>query len=76
MFRCELTGQLSKLKEKPVKVTVQTRRKEYVNYYEDEEGNRTPFVTYGTEIVKEVQARAENVNEENVSKLKRNVRYV
>lgn len=76
MFRCALTGQMSKSKEKPVKVVLETRRREYINYYENEKGDRIQFISTGSEIIREVSARAENVTTENIEKLTRKVRYI
>lgn len=61
MFRCELTGEVSEPREKPVKVVVATRNRTYSNFVRGEEGWEEK-VTYGTEIVKEVSVRAKHVH--------------
>lgn len=53
MYKCAITGRLSKPNEKLNKIVVETRAKTYVNWdYEAEE----EWQSFGTEIVKEVDA--------------------
>lgn len=54
MFRCELTGELSNDREKPVKLIVEKRPKQYLNEYNE-------VVAEGWEIVKELKVRASNL---------------
>jgi len=48
--------------EKPVKVVIETRRREYNNEFWSEENGREAFTTYGTEIVKELTIRARHLD--------------
>jgi hypothetical protein len=55
MFKCAVTGKLSKLGEKPFKVVTQKRERVYTQRFRDEEGNVSEvLVGRGWEIVKEV----------------------
>lgn len=55
MFRCQATGKVSKSREKPVRIIVETRPQQYENRYKDEETLEWVVVrTEGTEIVKEL----------------------
>lgn len=62
MFRCQLTGEISLPKEKPVRVVVKTRNKKYEHRYKNEEGDVVNYTTEGFEIVKEVVVRPSNVH--------------
>ncbi len=53
MFKCQNCGKNSRPHEKPTKVVVETREKEYVNKYYSKKGKEHEKITYGTEIVKE-----------------------
>lgn len=58
MFRCQVTGKMSKPLEKLQKITVQTRPMEYRQWdYEAEEA----WFTQGFEIVKEINASEEGL---------------
>lgn len=53
MFICQITGRVSREGDKPHRIVVATRAKTYENWdYENEE----KWFSYGTEIVKEVNA--------------------
>lgn len=54
MFRCQATGKVSKPKEKPFRIIVETRPKSYEHRYKDEEDRWQSFTTEGFEIVKEL----------------------
>lgn len=62
MFRCQLTGEVSEPKEKPVRVVTQTRPRTYVNFVRDEELKVHKVETQGSEIVKEIVIRAKNLH--------------
>lgn len=47
-----------KAAEKPVKVVVEYRRRDYSHSYKDEEGDLQFYKTKGTEIAKEIMIRA------------------
>jgi hypothetical protein len=53
MYRCQVTGRMSKLGEKLNKIVVATRQVEYKNW--DREAEEEWF-SYGTEIVREINA--------------------
>ena len=54
MFRCQATGKLSKSKEKPIRIIVETRPMVYENRYKDEEDRWQVLRTEGFEIVREM----------------------
>ncbi len=66
-FIHEVTGEeyraltIIKPAEKPLKLTVQSRPKEYLNILEDEEGERIEVESSGSEIVKEITIRECNL---------------
>ena len=61
MFKCQYSKELSKPREKPVTVVVETRPKTYYNRYKI--GHKlVEKVSYGTEIVKEIKVRAKYAN--------------
>lgn len=47
--------------EKPMRVAIQTRGREYVNAIRTEDDGRVEWVTKGTEIVKELTIRAKHL---------------
>jgi hypothetical protein len=62
MFICQYSGELSEKNEKPVRIAVEFRNKEYKNTYRDEEGYQN-VTTYGSEIVKEILVRVRHLEE-------------
>lgn len=60
MFKCAVTGKLSKLGEKPIRVVTEKRSRIYTRKFRDEEGNVVEeMVGRGWEIVKEVMMTKE-----------------
>ena len=61
MFKCQITGKLSKPSEKVTKLVVATRERAYTRWVRDEDTNQwsEEFVARGWEIVKELSACAE-----------------
>lgn len=61
MFKCQITGKLSKPNEKVTKLVVETREKTYTKWVRDEDTNQWSevFVNKGWEIVKELSACSE-----------------
>lgn len=61
MFRCEITGKLSKTGEKLHKVVVSTRQREYREWVYNEDTRRSEelVVGHGWEIVRELNASEE-----------------
>ena len=53
MFKCQNCGRNSRPHEKPVRVVIETREKEYVNKWYSRRKKEHEKITYGTEIVKE-----------------------
>jgi hypothetical protein len=54
MFVCQATGKVSKPKEKPFRIIVETRPMVYESHYKDEEDRWQTLRTEGFEIVKEL----------------------
>lgn len=67
MFKCEITGKMSKPGEKINKVVVETREKIYYGWRLNPEIEKMEYVVVGkgSEIVKEINASAEGVAELN-----------
>ena len=61
MFRCEVTGKMSKQGEKLHKVVVSTRQREYKEWVYNEDTRRSEelVVGHGWEIVRELNASEE-----------------
>lgn len=61
MYRCQITGRLSRLGEKLNKVVVLTREKSYTRWVRNEETNKWEevFVAKGWEIVQELNCNTE-----------------
>ena len=60
MFRCAVTGKLTKPREPQIKIVVETRPKEYVNFKWDEETReKIRIESRGFETVKEVSVSQE-----------------
>lgn len=53
MFRCQNCGRNSRPHEKPTKIVVETREKDYINKWLSKKGKEHTKITHGTEIVKE-----------------------
>jgi hypothetical protein len=63
MFKCQITGKISRPGEKLNRVVVATREKTYYRTYIDEEGNKiTEEAARGWEIVKEANASTEGLD--------------
>jgi len=54
MFRCQATGKVSKPREKPIRIIVETRPQTYENKYKDEDNEWQYLRTEGSEIVREI----------------------
>lgn len=63
MFKCAITGKISKPNEPMIKVVTETRPKVYENmvYDEDEEGGRV-ILSKGFETVKEIAVTQEGLD--------------
>jgi len=67
MYICQVTGSQSKAGEKLNKIVVQTREKSYTRWVRNEETNKWEevFVAKGWEIVREIDASQEGVQQWN-----------
>lgn len=62
MFKCAITGKITKPREPLVRVVVETRPKTYVNYKWDEEtGEKIRIESKGYETVREVNVSPEGM---------------
>lgn len=63
MYRCQITGELSKLGDKLNKIVVGTRERVYTRWVRNEETNKWEevFVSRGWEIARELNATDEGV---------------
>ncbi len=63
MYRCQITGELSKLGDKLNKIVVGTRERVYTRWVRNEETNKWEevFVSRGWEITRELNATDEGV---------------
>lgn len=63
MYRCQVTGELSKLGDKLNKIVVGTRERVYTRWVRNEETNKWEevFVSRGWEITRELNATDEGV---------------
>jgi len=64
MYVCQITGKQSKPGDKPSKVTVATRERDYTRWVRNEETNKWEevFVSRGWEIVKEISVSQEGLD--------------
>ena len=65
MFKCQKCKQTTKPNEKLNKVVIATREKEYTNKFIDKNGREQVKITYGTEIVKELNLCEKCAKKEN-----------
>lgn len=61
MFRCQFSGEVSRVKESPVRLVIQSRKRTYDHRVKTEEGVEH-FQTQGSEIVKEIVIRASHLD--------------